>query len=165
MFHTSWTTSGRGTALANSKVLPKVGWDQGGKNKWPCLSSGSLLLKQKQICCTSHFTMTKLKLIFSVPSTSPQSQISGLEMRIVFGKMPVDPLNHDFQPNCFAFVEDVFLQVECIHTRPGCSEAASSCCLDSRRKLFKVWHICDPISLVSSPAADKEDPNILKTYP
>ena len=79
--------------------------------------------------------------------------------------MQVDPLNHDFQPNCFAFVEDVFLQVECIHTRPGCSEAASSCCLDSRRKLFKVWHICDPISLISSPAADKEDPYILKSYP
>ena len=120
--HGHWTTSGRGTALANSKVLPKVGWDQGGKNKWPCLSSGSLFLKGHARDIenrASHFTITILRLIFSVPSTSLQSQISGLEMRIAFGKMsvdplifncldlligfvkmPVDPLNHNFQLLC-----------------------------------------------------------------
>ena len=40
-FHISWTTSGRGTAMASPKVLTQMGRDQGGKNKWPCLSSGS----------------------------------------------------------------------------------------------------------------------------
>ena len=39
-------TSGWGTPMANPKVLTQVGRDQGGKNKWPRLSSGILLHKE-----------------------------------------------------------------------------------------------------------------------
>ena len=41
-------TSGRGTPMASSKVLTQVGRDQGGKNKWPRVSSGSHLLHQTE---------------------------------------------------------------------------------------------------------------------
>ena len=38
-------------------------------------------------------------------------------------------------------------QVECVHTRPRCCKASSSCRLDSRRQLFKVcWPLYDSIA-------------------
>ena len=56
-------TSGRGAPVASSKVCAQVGRDQGGKNKWPCLSSGILLHKDWMKNLTIMLLLTIIKAL------------------------------------------------------------------------------------------------------
>ena len=136
--HTYFTLHG------NFRLGSSVGKHQGFRRS----GKGSRRRKQMAMFALRCFSLKEAKAFnekisyFLFPSTLLPSLTYGLETRIVFGKIPVEKFNYSQEAMKIGWIiQDMlkmFKKVECVHSRSCRRKAASSCRLDSWRKLFKV---------------------------